>query len=310
LSGARETKRRKKTAAARKASPAKPGKLEIAGVSLSHPEKVLYPEDGVTKRDLAEYYLKAADRILPHVANRPISLVRCPGGVDHSCFFQRHAGEVDSPHLKPVKVVGRGGGEPYMSITDVAGLVALVQMDALEIHVWGSQAKAPLKPDRLVFDLDPAPDVKFATVKKAAVTLRGMLKELKLESFLKTTGGKGLHVVVPFEKGPGWNAVKEFSRALSGTLVQHDPAHFTINSRKDVRGGKIFVDYLRNGLGASAVAPYSVRGRPGAAVALPLRWEELAKLRSASQFGIPETLRRLRSDPWARFFKVKQKLPL
>ena len=288
----------------------KPGNIEIAGVSLSHPDKLLYPDDGITKRDLAEYYLKVADHMLPHVAGRPISLVRCPRGVGHSCFFQRHAGEVDSPHLKPVKVPGRGGGEPYISITDVAGLVSLVQMDALEIHVWGSQARTPLKPDRIVFDLDPAPDVKFAVVKEAARTLRGMLKELKLESFLKTTGGKGLHVVLPFEKGPDWDAVKEFSRSLAAALVQHDPDHFTLNSRKDQRTGKIFLDYLRNGLGASAVAPYSVRGRPGAAVAVPLRWEELARLESADRFHMADTPRRLRSDPWARFLKVKQKLPL
>jgi bifunctional non-homologous end joining protein LigD len=301
---------RKKKIVARKGRTATQDKLEIAGVSLSHPDKVLYPDAGITKRDLAEYYLKVADRMLPHVAQRPISLVRCPGGVGHSCFFQRHAGEVESPHLKPVKVIGRGGGEPYMSITDVSGLVTLVQMAALEIHVWGSRAKTPTKPDRLVFDLDPAPDVKFTVVKQAARTLRGLLKELKLESFLKTTGGKGLHVVVPFEEGPGWDVVKDFSRSLSAVLVQHDPDHFTINSRKDVRGGKIFVDYLRNGLGASAVAPYSVRARPGAPVALPLRWEELAKLRSASQFGMSETLRRLRSDPWARFLKIRQRLPL
>ena len=285
-------------------------KLEIAGVKLSHPEKVLYPEAGITKRDLAEYYSKVADRILPHVAGRPISLMRCPGGVGHSCFFQRHAGEVDSPHLTPVPIEGHGDDQPYISIKDVSGLVTLVQMDALEIHVWGSQARTPLKPDRLVFDLDPAPDVKFAAVKQAARTLRGMLKELGLESFVKTTGGKGLHVVVPFEKGPGWDAVKEFSRSLSATLAQHDPEHFTINSRKDVRGGKIFVDYLRNGLTASAVAPYSVRARPDAPVAVPLRWEELARLKSADRFSVADTLRRLRSDPWKRFFKVRQKLPL
>lgn len=286
------------------------GRLEIAGVALSHPDKLLYPDDRISKRDLAEYYTKVADRMLPHVAGRPISLVRCPRGVGQSCFFQRHAGEMDSPHLKPVKVAGRGGGEPYISITDVAGLVALVQMDALEIHVWGSRARAPLKPDRIVFDLDPAPDVRFAAVKEAARTLRGMLKELKLESFLKTTGGKGLHVVLPFEKGPDWDAVKEFSRSLVAALAQHDPAHFTLNSRKDQRTGKIFLDYLRNGLGASAVAPYSVRGRPGAAVAMPLRWDELARLRSADRFHMADAVRRLRSDPWARFFKVKQKLPL
>ena len=302
--------RKKKVGTTRKAAAAKRSRLEVVGVSLSHPEKLLYPDDAITKRDLAEYYLKVAGHMLPHVAGRPVSLVRCPGGVSHTCFFQRHAGEVDSPHLVPILIKGHGDDQPYISIKDVSGLITLVQMDALEIHVWGSESKAPLKPDRLVFDLDPAPDVKFAAVKEAARTVRGMLKELKLESFLKTTGGKGLHVVVPFEKGPDWDTVKEFSRSLVAAVAQNDPERFTINSRKDVRSGKIYLDYLRNGFGASAVAPYSVRGRPGAAVAVPLRWEELSKLKAADRFHMADAVRRLRSDPWKRFFKVKQKLPL
>ncbi|HSN18643.1 MAG TPA: DNA ligase D [Gammaproteobacteria bacterium] len=293
-------------------TPKRAGKetLELEGVTLSHPDKVLFPEAGITKRILAEYYLKVAPRMLPHVAGRPISLVRCPGGLGRSCFFQRHAGEVKSPHLIPDLVKGHGDDEPYISIKDAAGLVTLVQMDVLEIHVWGSQVSAPLKPDRMIFDLDPAPDVTFSAVKQAAKTLRGMLKQLKLQSFLKTTGGKGLHVVVPFERGPSWDEVKEFSRSLAEAVAQYDPDRFTINSRKDVRKGKIYIDYLRNALTASAVAPYSVRAKPAASVAVPLRWEELSRLRSADGFGLEETVKRLRGDPWVRFLKVKQKLPL
>ena len=285
-------------------------RLELGGVALSHPDKLLFPDAGISKRTLAEYYLKVAPRMLPHVAGRPISLLRCPGGLGHSCFFQRHAGKVDSPHLVPIQVRGHGDDEPYISIKDVAGLVTLVQMDVLEIHVWGSEVGAPLRPDRLIFDLDPAPDVKFTAVKQAAKILRGMLKELKLQSFLKTTGGKGLHVVVPFAKGPGWDEVKDFSRSLAETVAQHDSDHFTINSRKDVRKGKIYIDYLRNGLAASAVAPYSVRAKAAASVAVPLRWEELSRLKAADSFGLKDTLRRLRGDPWVRFLKVRQKLPL
>ncbi len=282
----------------------------VAGVTLSHPDKVLYPDVGITKRDLAEYYVKIAPRLLPHVAGRPISMMRCPGGEGSSCFFQRHAGEGSSSHLKAVKVSGRGKGEPYVTITDVAGLVSLVQRDVLEIHVWGSEGKAPAKPDRLVFDFDPAPDVKFAAVKKAALQMRGILKGLGLESFLKTTGGKGLHVVVPFEKGPGWDEVKDFSRRIAQAVAEHDPEHFTINSRKNVRGGRIFIDYLRNGLGASAIAPYSTRARPGAPVASPLRWQELSHLKSGGQFTLKDALRRLRSDPWAKLAATHQKLPI
>jgi bifunctional non-homologous end joining protein LigD len=282
----------------------------IAGIVLSHPDKLLYPDQGISKRDLAEYYVKIAPRLLPHVAGRPISMMRCPGGEGSSCFFQRHAGEGSSPHLKAVKVEGRGKGEPYVTITDVAGLVSLVQRDVLEIHVWGSEGRAPARPDRLVFDFDPAPDVKFAAVKKAALQMRGILKGLGLESFLKTTGGKGLHVVVPFDKGPGWDEVKDFSRHIAQAVAEHDPAHFTINSRKDVRGGRIFIDYLRNGLGASAIAPYSTRARPGAPVALPLRWQELSRLRSGSQFTLKDALRRMRADPWAKLATTRQRLPL
>jgi bifunctional non-homologous end joining protein LigD len=212
--------------------------------------------------------------------------------------------------LKPVQVAGRGGGEPYVMVTDVAGLVTLVQRDVLEIHVWGSQGKRPDRPDRLVFDFDPAPDVKFAAVKKAALQMRGILKDLGLISFLKTTGGKGLHVVVPFETGPGWGEVKDFSRRIAEAVAEHDPDHFTINSRKDVRHGRIFIDYLRNGLAASAIAPYSTRARPGAPVALPLRWEELARLKSGSGFTLKDALRRLRADPWAKLAHTRQRLPL
>jgi bifunctional non-homologous end joining protein LigD len=282
----------------------------IAGVNLTHPDKILYPDAGITKRDLAEYYVKLAPRLLPHVAGRPISMVRCPRGAGGACFFQRHAGEGESPNLKAVKVAGRGKGEPYVTITDVAGLVALVQRDALEIHVWGSDGKQPARPDRLVFDFDPAPDVKFTAVKKATLQMRGLLKELKLESFLKTTGGKGLHVVVPFEKGPSWDEAKDFSRRLAAAMAEHDPKHFTINSRKDVRHGRIFIDYLRNGLGASAIAPYSTRARPGSPVALPLRWQELSRLRSGSQFSLKDAIHRMRSDPWAKLATTKQRLPI
>jgi bifunctional non-homologous end joining protein LigD len=282
----------------------------IEGVALSHPDKLLYPEAKVTKGILAEYYAKAARLMLPHVAGRPISLLRCPNGVGHACFFQRHAGEGASPHLLPVKVAHHGGGEPYIMIQDVQGLIALVQSGVLEIHVWGSRADDPEHPDRLVFDFDPDPKVKFAEVKRAALEMREVLKELGLKSFLKTTGGKGLHVVVPFQKGPTWDEAKAFSKALSDTFSKSRPGRFTINSRKAERTGKIFIDYLRNGMTASAIAPYSCRARPDATVALPLSWEELPKLKSASAFGIEDALKRLRKDPWRGMDKIRQKLPI
>jgi bifunctional non-homologous end joining protein LigD len=282
----------------------------VAGVALSHPDKPLYAAGHPTKAELAGYYFKVASRMLPHVAGRPLSMLRCPGGEGHTCFFQRHAGQGASPHLRPVKVAGHGDGVPYIMIEDVQGLIALVQQDALEIHVWGSRADAPELPDRVVFDFDPAPDVSFSVVKQAALDMRQRLKDLRLESFLKTTGGKGLHVVVPFRKGPDWDQVKAWSKALADTVAKDDPAHFTINSRKAERTGRIFIDYLRNGFTASAIAPYSTRARPGAPVSLPIGWDELKSLKRGDQFTIKDALKRLRKDPWSRMARVKQELPV
>lgn len=284
------------------------GKTVIAGITLSHPDKVLYPDVGITKKDIALYYEKAAPWILPHIKNRPISLLRCPQGEGHTCFFQRHGSETLSPHVKPVRVKSKSHHEPYIMIEDVKGLIALVQMDVLEVHVWGSRADEPEKPDRLVFDLDPAPDVKFETVKEAAANVRERLKKLGLVSFLKTTGGKGLHIVVPFTRGPTWDEAKNFARAFSEAMAKEAPKSFTINSRKEKRVGKIFIDYLRNGLSASAVAPYSTRSKPGAPIALPLAWKELPKLKSAHGVTLRD-FRGVTKDPWGEMGKIKQKLP-
>ncbi len=304
---------RSKVRPLRKAKPRRAetaAKHVVAGVAISHPEKELYPDAHITKGMLVDYYLKIAPLMLAQVAGRPISMLRCPGGEGHGCFFQRHAGEGASPHLQPVKVATKGKPEPYVMIEDLQGLIALVQRDVLEIHMWGSRADAPASPDRAVFDLDPAPDVAFAAVKRAALDLRARLKHRKLESFLKTTGGKGLHVVVPFQKGPSWDEVKAWSRALAAEVVKDAPDEFTINSRKAERHGRIYIDYLRNGLGASAIAPYSTRARPGAPVSLPIDWKELTVLKRGDQFGIKDALRRLRKDPWRRMASIRQRLPL
>jgi bifunctional non-homologous end joining protein LigD len=188
-----------------------------------------------------------------------------------------------------------------------------VQMGVLEIHVWGSRADDAQRPDRLVFDLDPAPDVPFAAVKQAAEDVRERLKQVKLRSFLKTTGGKGLHVVVPFQKGPNWDEAKNFARAFSQAMAKEAPDRFTTNIRKAARTGKIFIDYLRNGEGASAVAPYSTRARKGAPIALPIDWEELKTLKGGDVFHMKDAMRRLEKDPWGAMTKssvAEQKLPL
>jgi bifunctional non-homologous end joining protein LigD len=224
---------------------------------------------------------------------------------------QRHGAETLSSFVKPVKLPGEK--EPYLMVEDTRGLVALVQMGVLEIHVWGSRADEPQRPDRLVFDLDPAPDVSVAEVKQAAEDVRERLKQVKLTSFLKTTGGKGLHVVVPFKKGPDCDEAKKFPRAFSEAMVKEAPDRFTTNIRKAVRAGKIFIDYLRNGEGASAVAPYSTRARKGAPIALPIDWEQLKTLKGGDSFHMKDAVQRLKKDRWRTMTKssiAEQKLPL
>ena len=282
----------------------------LNGVTLTHPDKKLYAADGITKQQLAEYYNQVAPLMLPHIAGRPISLLRCPNGQGSTCFFQRHVGEGAPPQLK--QVVLDKGEEPFVMIDDAAGLTALVQLGVLEVHTWGSNAKTSRKPDRITFDFDPHEDVPFTAVKKAAKETKIMLEKLGLRSFLKTTGGKGLHVVVPFTPGPDWDHVRNFSEALAQLLSDSDPGKYTLSNRKDARVGKIYIDYLRNGEGASAIAPYSTRARPGAPVACPIAWEELTRLKSGADYTLKNILVKLskrKNDPWAEMTGLSQKLP-
>ena len=281
----------------------------VAGITITHPDRVLWPNSGITKLDLARYYEAVAPRLLAQGGDRPMSLVRCPQGDFGHCFFQRHAGEGMSVHIKGVTVEGHGEGKPYIYIDDVPGLVSLVQMGTIELHVWNAKVDTVKKPDRMIFDLDPGPDVTWERVKEAALEVRDNLKPLGLTSFLKTTGGKGLHVVVPFKTGPSWAETKSFARAFSEALAREAPDRFTINNRKAVRVGRIFIDYLRNDETASAVAAYSVRAREGSPVSVPIDWKELGSLDSGSAFGMNEALKR-RGDPWRSIIEVgKQSLP-
>jgi len=282
----------------------------VAGVTITHPDRVLWPDGGITKLELARYYAAVAPKLLAQAGNRPISLVRCPRGPGKQCFFQRHPGEGMASQVHAVKIAGRGDGKPFIFINDVEGLVSLVQMGTIEIHAWNSSAADAKKPDRLIFDLDPAPDITWDAVKRAARDVRDGLKKRGLVAFLKTTGGKGLHVVVPFAPGPSWAEAKSFARTFSDQLAKAEPDRFTINIRKDARGGHIFLDYLRNDETASAVAAYSVRARPGAPVSVPIDWQELAGLQDGSAFKIKDVLKR-RKDPWADITRSsRQVLPL
>lgn len=285
------------------------GPNEVAGVRLSHPDKVLYPDDGITKLDLAHYYELVAEWMLPHVENRLLSLVRCPDGAGGKCFFQKHPGLGTSDQLRRFEVVEKEKTEEYLALYDLSGLIALVQMGVLEIHIWGSQADQFEKPDRLILDLDPDPAVDWPHVVTAAKEVRLLLEEIGLISFVKTTGGKGLHVVVPIRRRTDWDDAKAFCRDVADFLVAAAPDRYIATMSKAARKGKIFVDYLRNDRGATAIAPYSTRARSGATVSVPLSWEELNSRLTSDHFtvrNLPGRLSRLKKDPWAGISAVNQ----
>jgi bifunctional non-homologous end joining protein LigD len=282
----------------------------VEGVRLSNPDKILYPDQGITKGELADYYVAVAERMLPHVAFRPVTMVRCPMGQETKCFYQRHAGSGVPEQLGEVTIPGFA--EPYLYIADTAGLIAMVQMGVLEIHPWGVRVERPDCADRIVFDLDPAEGLGFEAVIDAAKEVRERLKALGLVSFVKTTGGKGLHVVVPVEPTAAWREVKSFAKGVSAEMAADAPDKYLTTAGKADRVGRIFIDYLRNDPTSTAVAPYSTRSRPGAPVAWPLRWDEVKPGLDPSAYNVetvPALLRRRRSDPWAEMLEVRQTLP-
>jgi bifunctional non-homologous end joining protein LigD len=280
----------------------------VEGVRLSSPDKVLYPEQGITKGALADYYAEIASWMLPHVVRRPVTMVRCPVGHEKKCFYQRHAGSGVLPELKPVTVPGFD--DPYLYIEDAAGLIAMVQMGTLEIHPWGVTLEVLDRPDRIIFDLDPDESLTFADVIAAAREVRQRLSDRGLVSFVKTTGGKGLHVVLPIEPVTPWPEAKAWARALSAEMAADAPDRYLVKLSKAERVGRILIDYLRNDPTATAVAPYSTRSRPGAPVAVPLHWEELGPNLDPKAFTIESAPARVRKvdDPWAEIGTVKQRL--
>jgi bifunctional non-homologous end joining protein LigD len=288
------------------------GQATVAGVTLSNPERILFPEQGATKLSLARFYETIAEQILPYITDRPLTLVRCPQGRGKKCFYQKHFNETLPEHIGAVVVPEVSGGEAlYLRIDDLPGLIALVQLGVLEIHPWGSRAERLEFPDQMIFDLDPAEDVPWTQVVTAAQQLREFLVWLDLESYVKTTGGKGLHVVTPLGGRAGWQEVKDFSRAVATAMSKAAPAEFVAVLSKKRRQGKIFIDYLRNGRGATGIATYSTRARPGAPVATPLSWQELPSIPAADYYTIdslPDRLAALPADPWSGFFSRPQSI--
>ncbi|HEY8146755.1 MAG TPA: non-homologous end-joining DNA ligase [Kofleriaceae bacterium] len=282
------------------------------GIPLSNLEKVLYPEQGLTKGALVAYYAVVADLMLPHLAGRPLTIVRCPDGRHKHSFYQKHSKVGQPPAIHRVPIEEEGETVEYMAVDDLAGLLGLVQLGSLEIHTWGCRRDRVERPDVLIFDLDPDEALPFSEVTDAAVEVRGQLEGLGLQSFVKTTGGKGLHLVVPIERRTDWDETKEFCHQVAVALTRMRPDRYVAVAGKGKRHGKIFVDYLRNGFGASAIAPYSTRSREGAPVAAPITWDELeAGTVRPGDFTVTELPRRLASlgrDPWRGYFEVKQSI--
>lgn len=293
-------------APARQATPSRSrgGEPQISGVRLTHAERILFPEQGLTKHDLARYYEEIQDWILPHLIRRPLSLVRCPRGRTEECFFQRHPRVAIPDRVPRVDIPEKQGSAEYVYVESAADLVALVQAGALEIHPWGSRISDVERPDNLVFDLDPAPGVAWQEILRVAGTLRERLESLGLSSFVRTTGGKGLHLVVPLLPEADWKQAKAFAKAVAQQHARDDPRRLTATLSKAKREGRVFIDYLRNGRGATAVASYSARARQRAPVAVPVRWDELNAALRADRYTVGNLRRRLSAlggDPWAGF---------
>jgi bifunctional non-homologous end joining protein LigD len=294
-------------------------RVEVAGVSLSHPDRVLFPAAGVTKVGLARYYERIADWVLPHLVDRPLTLVRCPTGVPASgarkgvdCLFMKHAKVWGPAPIRRVRIREKTKIGEYLIVDSLPALVGLVQIDVLEIHTWNARFARVEQPDRIVIDLDPGEQVGWNAVVEAAALVRKLLAILNLACFVKTTGGRGLHVVVPLVPRADWADCLAFARAFAAALVRRRPAMFTERFAKIGREDKILIDYLRNNRTNTSIAAFSTRAKPNAPVSVTLTWAELARLRTPARFTIetvPGRLERLASDPWRDYWTTRQRLP-
>jgi bifunctional non-homologous end joining protein LigD len=285
---------------------------EVDGVRLTSPDKILDDESRLTKLQLARYYSAVSGVMLPHIAGRPLSIVRCPEGSGKPCFYQKHvgAGLPQGVESVPVKSKSSGETEQYLTLDSAQGLIGLAQMGVLEIHPWGSRNESMETPDQIIFDLDPGEEIKWQQLVASALEVRDLMKQLGLESFAKITGGKGIHIVAPIEPEHGWAEVKEFAHSFVRMMEAANPKLYLTKMTKAARKGRIYLDYLRNERGATAVAPYSPRARKGAKVAMPLSWNELKK-GERPEFSVAnfdEWKARLKRDPWAKMETLKQEL--
>ena len=282
-------------------------------VRITHPERIVYPGTTITKQDVADYYRAVMPWLLPELANRPLSVIRCPDGAGAACFFQKHHADKLGASVGSIPLREKGGTTGrYLYVDDARGVLELVQMNAIEFHPWGARIDDPERPDRLVFDLDPAPGIDWKALVAAARDVRAELAKHGLDSVPRLSGGKGLHVVVPIRRGPTWDEAKAFCEGLAEAMVAAKPALYLATMSKEQRKGRIFIDWLRNTRGATSVASWSLRARAGAPVAMPLRWAELGKVPGPGAYDLPAALKRaktLRKDPWDDFAKSRQTLP-
>jgi bifunctional non-homologous end joining protein LigD len=269
--------------------------LILHGITITHPDRIVFEDGKITKGDVARYYAAVAPFLLGDIQNRPVTVLRCPGGVKADCFYQRNVGFGLGENVYPFVWKYKGRSYKYIYVKDVKGIMEMIQMGVIEIHPWGATIDKVHTPDRMIFDLDPDPSVPFSEVKNAAFEVRKRLKEAGLESFLKSTGGKGLHIVVPLAPTNRWDEVKGWASALAHKMVEQAPNKYVATITKSKRKGKILIDFFRNDHTATSIASYSLRARPGAPVAVPLEWRELTGLKCANQFDINTVLKRLQS---------------
>lgn len=292
---------------------AKKSAVKDFDIAISNPQKIIYPKEKLTKMEVAVFYQKIADQILPYLEDRPLSLVRCPEGAHKQCFFQKHIPSPIPETMKAIPIVERSGKKLYTSIFDSKGLVTLVQMGAFEIHVWNSQGENLEHPDQIVMDFDPGPGVSWKEVVDAALELKDLLDHLHLKSFVKLSGSKGIHVHIPVKPIYTWDQIKSFSQALAVQMEQNNPQKYVSKMTKKLRTKRIFVDYLRNGRGATAVVAYSLRARPQSGVAMPIEWSQLKKVKAGNEYSLEKALAFLakrKKDPWKDYFKSRQRIPV
>ncbi len=284
---------------------------EVAGVRITHPERVLYPEAGVTKHALASYFAAVAPRMLPHVEGRALTIVRCPTGLAGGCFYMKHSKVWAPAALERVEIQEKTKIGTYLVAGSAAALVSLAQMDVLEIHTWNSRVERLEEPDRVVIDIDPGPEVAWPQVVAAARVVRAALAALDLESFPKTTGGRGLHVVVPLVPSASWAQCLAFAHAVAARMEATDPGLYTTEFAKAGREHKLLIDYLRNNRTNTSVAAWSPRARPTAPVSMPVGWRDVTPAFDPSTFTLPTLvthLSRRRTDPWAGYWTCRQRL--